>query len=131
VLKVDFMMLSQTELLPVRERLTEADRHLAYVRGSIRHIKCVEDKRIVNELVGAVEAQRKAMETMLEVLDAVAKHESLNSMFQEIQRTEHKNVDRKEIKRRILRGELFDSTQEVFPVAPGEEELMRSENPAA
>jgi hypothetical protein len=124
-------MLSKTELLPVRERLTEADRHLAYVKGSIRHIKCVEDKRLVNELVGAVEAQRKAMETMLEVLDAVAKYEFLNGVFQENRTTEHKNVNRKEIRRRILRGELFDSTQGVFPVPPGEEELIRSEKSAA
>jgi hypothetical protein len=124
-------MLSKTELLPVKDRLTEADRHLAYVKGSIRHIKCVEDKRIVNELVGAIEAQRKAMETMLEVLDAVAKHEFLNTRFQEIQRTEHKNVDRKEIRKRILRGELFDSAQRVFRVPPAEEELVQSEKSAA
>ncbi|MBV8225232.1 MAG: hypothetical protein JO232_08595 [Verrucomicrobia bacterium] len=124
-------MLSKTELLPVKDRLSEADRHLAYVKGSIRHIKCVEDKRIVNELVGAIEAQRKAMETMLEVLDAVAKHKFLDGRFQEIQRTEHKNVDRKEIRRRILRGELFDSTEEVFRVPAAEEELIRSEKSAA
>ena len=124
-------MLSKTELLPVKDRLSEADRHLAYVKGSIRHIKCVEDKRIVNELVGAIEAQRKAMETMLEVLDAVAKHKFLDGRFQEIQRTEHKNVDRKEIRRRILRGELFDSSEEVFRVPAAEEELIRSEKSAA
>jgi hypothetical protein len=124
-------MLSKTELLPVKDRLSEADRHLAYVKGSIRHIKCVEDKRIVNELVGAIEAQRKAMETMLEVLDAVAKHKFLDGRFQEVQRTEHKNVDRKEIRRRILRGELFDSTEEVFRVPAAEEELIRSEKSAA
>jgi predicted ABC-class ATPase len=116
-------MLSKTELLPVRDRLTEADRHLAYVKGGIRHIKCVEDKRIVNELVGAIESQRKAMETMLEVLSAVAKHDYLNGQFQEIQRTEHKNMDRKEMRRRILRGELFES--------PAEEELVRREKSAA
>jgi hypothetical protein len=124
-------MLSKTELLPVKDRLSEADRHLAYVKGSIRHIKCVEDKRIVNELVGAIEAQRKAMETMLEVLDAVAKHKFLDGRFQEVQRTEHKNVDRKEIRRRILRGELFDSAEEVFRVPAAEEELIRSEKSAA
>lgn len=66
-------MLSKTELLPAKDRLKEADRHLAYVKGSLRHIKRVEDKQIVNDLVGAIEAQRKAVEQMLQVLDTVAR----------------------------------------------------------
>jgi hypothetical protein len=67
------IMLSKTELIPARDRLKEADRHLAYVKGSLKQIKSVEDKRIVNDLVGAIEAQRKAMEQMLQVLDTVAR----------------------------------------------------------
>jgi hypothetical protein len=68
-----FTMLSKTELLPARDRLKEADCHLAYVKGSLKQIKSVEDKRIVNDLVGAIEAQRKAVEQMLQVLDTVAR----------------------------------------------------------
>jgi len=66
-------MLSKTELIPARDRLKEADRHLAYVKGSLKQIKSVEEKRIVNDLVGAIEAQRKAVEQMLQVLDTVAR----------------------------------------------------------
>jgi len=66
-------MLSKTELIPARDRLKEADRHLAYVKGSLKQIKNVEDKRIVNDLVGAIEAQRRAVEQMLQVLDTVAR----------------------------------------------------------
>src|SRR5262249_37066504 len=66
-------MLSKTELIPAQDRLKEADRHLAYVKGSLKQIKSVEDKRIVNDLVGAIEAQRKAVEQMLQVLDTVAR----------------------------------------------------------
>jgi hypothetical protein len=67
------MMLSKTELLPARDRLKEADRHLAYVKAGLKHIKRVEDKQIVNDLVGAIEDQQKAVEQMLQVLDAVAR----------------------------------------------------------
>jgi hypothetical protein len=66
-------MLSKTELIPARDRLKEAGRHLAYVKGSLKQIKSVEDKRIVNDLVGAIEAQGKAVEQMLQVLDTVAR----------------------------------------------------------
>jgi len=67
------MMLSKTELLPARDRLKEADRHLAYVKAGLKHIKRVEDKQIVNDLVGAIEDQQKAVEQMLQVLDTVAR----------------------------------------------------------
>jgi hypothetical protein len=66
-------MLSKTELLPARDRLKEADRHLAYVKAGLKHIKRVEDKQIVNDLVGAIEDQGKAVEQMLQVLDTVAR----------------------------------------------------------
>ena len=66
-------MLSKTELIPARDRLKEADCHLAYVKGSLKQIKSIEDKRIVNDLVGAIEAQRKAVEQMLQVLDTIAR----------------------------------------------------------
>jgi hypothetical protein len=68
-----FIMLSKPELIPARDRLKEADRHLAYVKGSLKQIKSVEDKRIVNDLVGAIESQRKALEQMLQVLDTVGR----------------------------------------------------------
>ena len=67
------VMLSKTELLPARDRLKEADRHLAYVKAGLKHIKRVEDKQIVNDLVGAIEDQQKAIEQMLQVLDTVAR----------------------------------------------------------
>jgi len=124
-------MLSKTELLPVQDRLKESDRHLAYVKESIRQIKGVEQKQIVNDLVGAIEAQRKALETILEVLDAVARHDYLNGWFQEIQRTEKTKVDRKELRRRILRGERPSPTQGVFGVPSKGQELISSEQSAA
>jgi hypothetical protein len=67
------MILSKTELIPARDRLKEADRHLAYVKGGVKQLKSVEDKRIVNDLVGAIEAQRKAVEQMLQILDLVTR----------------------------------------------------------
>ena len=76
-------MLSKTELLPARDRLKEADRHLAYVKAGLKHIKRVEDKQIVNDLVGAIEDQRKAIEQMLQVLDAVARCDFHRTQAQE------------------------------------------------
>lgn len=75
-------MLSKTELLPARDRLKEADRHLAYVKAGLKHIKRVEDKQIVNDLVGAIEDQGKALEQMLQVLDAVARCDSHRTQVQ-------------------------------------------------
>ena len=124
------MMLSKTELLPAKDRLKEADRHLAYVKGSIRHIKSVEDKQIVNDLVGAIEAQRKAVEQMLEVLDVVARHDFCNIRLQELQGPNGKMIDRKETRKRRLRGEFPDPAQSVFPDST-EEELVTSEQSAA
>ena len=86
-------MLSKTELWPVKDRLKDADRHLAYVKGSIRHIKSVEDKQIVNDLVGAIEAQRKAVEQMLEVLDIVARHDFCSLRLQEPQAPDARHLD--------------------------------------
>src|SRR5580693_9932719 len=102
------MMLSKTELLPAKDRLKEADRHLAYVKGSIRHIKSVEDKQIVNDLVGAIEAQRKAVEQMLEVLDIVARHDFCSLRLQEPQAPDPRMVDRKELRRRLVLGDFPD-----------------------
>jgi hypothetical protein len=119
-------MLSKTELWPAKDRLKDADRHLAYVKGSIRHIKGVEDKQIVNDLVGAIEAQRKAVEQMLQVLDVVARHDFFNAKVQEPEAEYAKAADRKEIRKRRVRGELTDPSQAVFPVS-GEPELVPSE----
>jgi hypothetical protein len=119
-------MLSKTELWPAKDRLKDADRHLAYVKGSIRHIKSVENKQIVNDLVGAIEAQRKAVEQMLQVLDVVARHDFCNVRVQESQGPDEKMVDRKEIRKRRVRGDYPDSAQGVFPV-PIEQELVPSE----
>jgi hypothetical protein len=123
-------MLSKTELLPAKDRLKDADRHLAYVKGSIRHIKNVEDKQIVNDLVGAIEAQRKAVEQMLQVLDVVARHDYFNTRVQELEGPETKMVDRKEVRKRRVRGDLPDPAQAVFSVSP-EHELVPSERSAA
>ncbi|MEY2615978.1 MAG: hypothetical protein QOH78_1751 [Verrucomicrobiota bacterium] len=121
-------MLSKTELWPAKDRLKDADRHLAYVKGSIRHIKSVEDKQIVNDLVGAIEAQRKAVEQMLQVLDVVARHDFCSVRLQELEGPETKVVDRKEARKRRLRGELPDPAQGVFP-AQVEQEFVASEQP--
>jgi hypothetical protein len=122
-------MLSKTELWPAKDRLKDADRHLAYVNGSIRHIKSMENKQIVNDLVGAIEAQRKAVEQMLQVLDVVARHDFCNVRVQESQGPDEKMVDRKEIRKRRVRGDYPDSAQGVFPV-PIEQELVSSEQSA-
>jgi hypothetical protein len=119
-------MLSKTELWPAKDQLKDADRHLAYVKGSIRHIKSVEDKQIVNDLVGAIEAQRKAVEQMLQVLDVVARHDFCSVRLQELEGSETKMVDRKETRKRRLRGELSDPAQRVFP-AQVDEEFVASE----
>ena len=110
-------MLSKTELWPVKDRLKDADRHLAYVKGSIRHIKSVEDKQIVNDLVGAIEAQRKAVEQMLEVLDIVARHDFCSHRLQELQTPDSRMVDRKELRRRLVLGDFPDPAQNVIAVA--------------
>ncbi len=125
---VPVIMLSKTELWPAKDRLKDADRHLAYVKGSIRHIKSVENKQIVNDLVGAIEAQRKAVEQMLQVLDVVARHDFCNVRLQELEGPDIKMVDRKETRKRRLRGELPDPAQGVFP-APVDQELVASEQP--
>jgi hypothetical protein len=119
-------MLSKTELWPANNRLKDADRHLAYVKGSIRHIKSVENKQIVNDLVGAIEAQRKAIDQMLQVLDVVARHDFFKIRSPESQGPDAKVVDRKEIRKRRLRGEFRDLAQGVLSVA-SEEGLLPSE----
>jgi hypothetical protein len=124
------MMLSKTELLPAKDRLKEADRHLAYVKGSIRHIKSVEDKQIVNDLVGAIEAQRKAVEQMLEVLDVVARHDFCNIRLQELQGPDGRMTDRKETRKRRVRGDFADPAQSVFHEST-QEELVSSAQSAA
>src|ERR1700704_6232395 len=121
-----FTMLSKTELIPARDRLKEADRHLAYVKGNLKQIKSVEDKQIVNDLVGAIEAQRKAVEQMLQVLDVVARHDFCSVRLQELEGPETKMVDRKEARKRRLRSELSDPAQGVFP-AQVEQEFVASE----
>jgi hypothetical protein len=122
-------MLSKTELLPAKDRLKDADRHLAYVKGSIRHIKSVENKQIVNDLVGAIEAQRKAVEQMLQVLDVVARHDFCSVRLQEPQGAEDQMVDRKEIRKRRVRGDFSDPSQSVFPVST-EQALIPNEQTA-
>ncbi len=123
-------MLSKTELLPVKDRLKEADQHLAYVKESLRHIKCVEDKRIMNDLVGAIDAQRRAVEQMLEVLDAIARHDFLSGKVQELHGTNRKVSDRKELRKRMVRGEAADPTQTMFRVAE-EPELISGDQKEA
>ena len=123
-------MLSKTELWPVKDRLKDADRHLAYVKGSIRHIKSVEDKQIVNDLVGAIEAQRKALEQMLEVLDIVARHDFCSRRLQELQTPESRMVDRRELRRRLVLGDFPDPVQNVIAV-PTEQAMTPRKQSAA
>ena len=123
-------MLSKTELWPVKDRLKDADRHLAYVKGSIRHIKSVEDKQIVNDLVGAIEAQRKAVEQMLEVLDIVARHDFCSLRLQELQAPDERMVDRRELRRRLVLGDFPDPAQNVISV-PTEQALAPRKQSAA
>jgi hypothetical protein len=123
-------MLSKTELWPAKDRLKDADRHLAYVKGSIRHIKSVEDKQIVNDLVGAIEAQRKAVEQILEVLDVVARHDFCSPRLQELQAADSRMVDRKELRRRLVLGDFPDPAQNVISV-PTEQELAPRKQSAA
>jgi hypothetical protein len=122
-------MLSKTELWPVKDRLKDADRHLAYVKGSIRHIKSVEDKQIVNDLVGAIEAQRKAVEQMLEVLDIVARHDFCSQRLQEVQAPDSR-MDRRELRRRLVLGDFPDPAQNVIAV-PTEQKLAPRKQSAA
>jgi hypothetical protein len=123
-------MLSKTELWPAKDRLKDADRHLAYVKGSIRHIKSVEDKQIVNDLVGAIEAQRKAVEQILEVLDVVARHDFCNVRIQEPQGPDSRMMDRKELRKRLVLGDFPDPAQNVIAV-PTEQKLGPREQSAA
>ena len=123
-------MLSKTELWPVKDRLKDADRHLAYVKGSIRYIKSVEDKQIVNDLVGAIEAQRKAVEQMLEVLDIVARHDFCSRRLQELQTPESRMVDRRELRRRLVLGDFPDPAQNVIAV-PTEQAMTPRKQSAA
>jgi hypothetical protein len=123
-------MLSKTELWPVKDRLKDADRHLAYVKGSIRHIKSVEDKQIVNDLVGAIEAQRKAVEQMLEVLDIVARHDFCSLRLQEGQAPDPRMVDRRELRRRLVLGDFPDPAQNVIAV-PTEQAMAPRKQSAA
>jgi hypothetical protein len=120
VCRVIPIMLSKTELLPANNRLRDADRHLAYVKGSIRHIKSVENKQIVNDLVGAIEAQRKAIDQMLQVLDVVARHDFFKVRSQELEGADVRVTGRKEVRKRRLRGEFRDPAQGVLSVASGE-----------
>jgi hypothetical protein len=123
-------MLSKTELWPVKDRLKDADRHLAYVKGSIRHIKGAEDKQIVNDLVGAIEAQRKAVEQMLEVLDIVARHDFCSLRLQELQAPDARMVDRRELRRRLVLGDFPDPVQNVIAV-PTEQAMTPRKQSAA
>jgi hypothetical protein len=110
-------MLSKTELIPARDRLKESDRHLAYVKGSLKQIKSVEDKRIVNDLVGAIEAQRKAVEQMLQVLDTVARCDYGASRAPEPDRPSLYLRTMRESKNRRLRRNASDSAQGYLDVS--------------
>lgn len=110
-------MLSKTELLPARDRLRESDRHLAHVKGSLRHIKRVEDKQIVNDLLGAIEAQRKAVEQMLQVLDTVARSDFRPTHVQgKNGLATRRNGQREEERSRRLQAEPGEPTQFYFDV---------------
>jgi hypothetical protein len=87
----------------------------------------VENKQIVNDLVGAIEAQRKAIDQMLQVLDVVARHDFFKIRSQE-SGSAAKVIDRKELRKRRLRGEFRDPAQGILSVA-AEEGPLPSERP--
>jgi len=109
------MILSKTELIPARDRLKEADRHLAYVKGGVKQLKSVEDKRIVNDLVGAIEAQRKAVEQMLQILDLVTRCDYAITPLRENERTSLCLETVRENKIRRLRGGFKSLAQGDLP----------------
>lgn len=111
------MTLSKTELLPARDRLREADRHLAYVKENLRHIKRVEDKQIVNDLVGAIEAQRKAVEQMLQVLGTVARCDFQRAPTQGVSEVAPQANGTKQERPTQLQGELGDTAQFYLDVS--------------
>jgi hypothetical protein len=122
-------MLSKTELWPVNDRLKDAGRHLAFVKGSLKHLKRVEDKQIVNDLVGAIEAQREAVEQMLQVLDTVARHNYRPEQAQGIHRLEPRIRNGKEARNRRIQEE-FNVSVQGHAAAPEDQELISLEQPA-
>ena len=122
-------MLSKTELWPADDRLKDAGRHLAFVKGSLKHLKRVEDKQIVNDLVGAIEAQREAVEQMLQVLDTVARHNYRSEQAQGIHRLEPRIRNGKEARNRRTQEEFKVSVQ-GHAAAPEDQELISLEQPA-
>jgi hypothetical protein len=122
-------MLSKTELWPANDRLKDAGRHLAFVKGSLKHLKRVEDKQIVNDLVGAIEAQRQAVEQMLQVLDTVARHNFRPEQAQGIQRLEPRIRNGKEARKRRIQEE-FNIPVQGHATAPEDQVLISLEQPA-
>jgi hypothetical protein len=114
-------MLSKTELIPARDRLKEADRHLAYVKGRLKQIKSIEQKSIVNDLVGAIESQRKALEQMLQVLDMVARCDYGASRVREPERPTPNLRATRQNRNRRLRHNVSDSAQGYLGVAVEED----------
>ena len=122
-------MLSKTELWPADDRLRDAGRHLAFVKGSLKHLKRVEDKQIVNDLVGAIEAQREAVEQMLQVLDTVARHNFHPEQVQEIHRLEPRIRNGKEASNRRVHEE-FNVPVQGHVTGPEDQVLISLEQPA-
>jgi hypothetical protein len=122
-------MLSKTELWPANDRLKEAGRHLAFVKGSLKHLKRVEDKQIVNDLVGAIEAQREAVEQMLQVLDTVARHNFHPEQVREIHRIEPRIRNGKEARNRRTHEE-FSVAVQGHGSKPADQVLISLEQPA-
>ncbi|MBV8532922.1 MAG: hypothetical protein JO207_03900 [Verrucomicrobia bacterium] len=122
-------MLSKTELWPANDRLKEAGRHLAFVKGSLKHLKRVEDKQIVNDLVGAIDAQREAVEQMLQVLDTVARHNFHVEQVQGTRQLEPRIRNGKEARCRRIHGELNVPVQ-AHATVPADQVLTSLEQPA-
>jgi hypothetical protein len=122
-------MLSKTELWPADDRLKDAGRHLAFVKGSLKHLKRVEDKQIVNDLVGAIEAQREAVEQMLQVLDTLARHNSHLKQIQGIRQLEPRIRNGKEARNGRFHGKLNVPAQDHVTL-PTDQVLISLEQPA-
>lgn len=122
-------MLSKTELWPADDRLRDAGRHLAFVKGSMKHLKRVEDKQIVNDLVGAIEAQREAVEQMLQVLDTLARHNSHLEQVQGIRQSEPRMKNGKDARNRRLHGK-FNVPVLDHASLPADQVLISLDQPA-
>lgn len=95
----------------------------------MKHLKRVEDKQIVNDLVGAIEAQREAVEQMLQVLDTLARHNSHLEQVQGIRQSEPRMKNGKDARNRRLHGK-FNVPVLDHASLPADQVLISLDQPA-